>query len=77
MFYTRRDLGFDHLKETYNLSGGWIYPVWELHLTAFAPDFVRHMGSDEKGFAAYYRTPVAERHAGAGRRRSGSPTRRA
>ena len=53
VFYTRRDLGFDHLKETYNLSGGWIYPVWELHLTAFAPDFVRHMGSDEKGFAAY------------------------
>jgi hypothetical protein len=53
VFYTRRDLGFDHLKETYNLSGGWTYPAWELHLTAFAPDFVRHMGSDEKGFAAY------------------------
>jgi hypothetical protein len=54
VFYVRRDLGFDHLKETYNLSGGWIYPVWELHLTAFAPDFVRHMGSDEKGVAGYY-----------------------
>jgi hypothetical protein len=54
VFYIRRDLGFDHLKETYNLSGGWTYPAWELHLTAFAPDFVRHMGSDEKGFAAYY-----------------------
>ena len=54
VFYTRRDLGFDHLKETYNLAGGWIYPAWELHLTAFAPDVVRHMGSDEKGFSALY-----------------------
>ena len=54
VFYTRRDLGFDHLKETYNLAGGWIYPAWELHLTAFAPDVVRHMGSDAKGFSALY-----------------------
>jgi hypothetical protein len=54
IFYTRRDLGFDMLKETYNVSGGWTFPAWELHLTAFAPDFVRHMGSDEKGAAAYY-----------------------
>lgn len=54
VFYTRRDLGFDHLRETYNLSGGWTLPAWELHITAFAPDFVRHMGSDEKGFAVYY-----------------------
>ena len=41
-------------SETYNLSGGYTFPAWELHLTAFAPDFIRHMGSDEKGFAAYY-----------------------
>jgi hypothetical protein len=54
LFYIRRDLGFDLLKETYNLSGGYTFPAWELHLTAFAPDFIRHMGSDEKGFAAYY-----------------------
>jgi hypothetical protein len=54
VFYIRRDLGFDQLRETYNVSGGWSLPGWELHLTAFAPDFVRHMGSDEKGFAAYY-----------------------
>ncbi|HMF42884.1 MAG TPA: hypothetical protein VKQ32_19565 [Polyangia bacterium] len=54
IFYTRRDLGFDELQETYNVSGGWSLPAWELHLTAFAPDFVRHMGSDERGFAAYY-----------------------
>ena len=54
IFYTRRDLGFDELEETYNVSGGWSLPAWELHLTAFAPDFVRHMGSNERGFAAYY-----------------------
>ena len=54
IFYIRRDLGFDLLRETYNLSGGFTFPRWELHLTAFAPDFIRHMGSDEKGFAAYY-----------------------
>src|SRR5262249_37928680 len=54
IFYTRRDLGFEQLQETYNLSGGWTLPAWELHLTAFAPDFVRHEGSNEKGFAAYY-----------------------
>jgi hypothetical protein len=54
VLYVRRDLGFDHLKETYNVSGGWTLPSWELHLTAFAPDFVRHIGSNEKGLAAYY-----------------------
>ncbi|HXU03823.1 MAG TPA: hypothetical protein VN903_22815, partial [Polyangia bacterium] len=52
--YIRRDLGFDQMRETYNLSGGYTSPAWELHLTAFAPDFIRHLGSDEKGFAAYY-----------------------
>jgi hypothetical protein len=54
ILYVRRDLGFDHLTETYNLSGGWTTDPWELHLTVFAPDFVRHIGSNEKGFAAYY-----------------------
>jgi hypothetical protein len=54
ILYVRRDLGFDHLTETYNLSGGWTADPWELHLTVFAPDFVRHIGSNEKGFAAYY-----------------------
>jgi hypothetical protein len=54
IFYVRRDLGFNQLNETYNVSGGWSLPAWELHLTAFAPDFVRHMGSDEKGVAVYY-----------------------
>jgi hypothetical protein len=56
ILYVNRDLGFDELEETYNLSGGFILPEAELHLTLFAPDFVRHIGSDEKGFAAYLET---------------------
>jgi hypothetical protein len=54
IFYIRRDLGFDQLEETYNVSTGFIYDAWELHVTLFAPDFVRHIGSDENGVAAYY-----------------------
>jgi hypothetical protein len=54
IFYIRRDLGFDQLEETYNVSGGFIYDAWELHVTVFAPDFVRHIGSNENGMAAYY-----------------------
>jgi len=53
ILYINRDLGYDDMKETYNVSGGFVYPTAELHLTVFAPDFVRHIGSDEKGFAAY------------------------
>jgi hypothetical protein len=53
ILYINRDLGFDELEETYNVSGGFVYPDAELHLTAFAPDFIRHIGSDEKGFAGY------------------------
>lgn len=52
--YVRRDLGFDRLQESYNLSGGFVLEHSELHLTAFAPDFARGMGSTEKGAAAYY-----------------------
>src|SRR5215831_17223636 len=44
LLYVRRDLGFDELQETYNVSGGWVYDDWELHLSLFAPDFVRHEG---------------------------------
>jgi predicted CxxxxCH...CXXCH cytochrome family protein len=54
ILYIRRDLGFDQLEETYNLSAGYTYQKWELHVTAFAPDFVRHIGSDERGFAGMY-----------------------
>jgi hypothetical protein len=52
--YIRRDLGFNQLEESYNLSGGYVSNAWELHLTAFAPDFVRHIGSEEAGAAAYF-----------------------
>ncbi|MES1158051.1 MAG: hypothetical protein ABUL67_03020 [Haliangium ochraceum] len=58
--YVRRDLGFDRLQETYNLSGGFVYDRAELHLTLFAPDFVRHIGSLEKGFAGYFETRVLD-----------------
>ena len=54
LLYVRRDLGFDLLRESYNLSGGYVFSAWELHLTAFAPDFIRHIGSEEKGFVGYY-----------------------
>ena len=54
VLYIRRDLGFDQLEETYNLSAGYTYQKWELHVTAFAPDFVRRIGSDEKGVAGMY-----------------------
>jgi hypothetical protein len=62
VLYVRRDLGFDHLTETYNLSGGWVFDPWELHLTVFAPDFVRHIGSNEKGFAGYYERRLLNDH---------------
>lgn len=52
--YIRRDLGFNLLQESYNLSGGFVAEHSEFHVTAFAPDFVRHIGSQEKGFAAIY-----------------------
>jgi hypothetical protein len=52
--YVRRDLGFDQLEESYNVSGGYVANEWELHLTAFAPDFLRHIGSTEAGGAAYF-----------------------
>lgn len=54
--YVNRDLGFDELGETYNVSGGIIEPHQELHVTAFAPDFWRQIGSNEKGLAAYLET---------------------
>ena len=53
ILYVRRDLGFDTLEESYNLSSGYVAETWELHATAFAPDFLRHMGSREGGVTAY------------------------
>jgi hypothetical protein len=52
--YVRRDLGFDMLEESYNLSGGYVVDEWELHATVFAPDFARHIGGDEYGGTVYY-----------------------
>ncbi len=51
--YIRRDLGFNQLEETYNLSEGYVTNTWEGHLTVFAPDFARHIGSNQAGLAGY------------------------
>jgi hypothetical protein len=58
--YGRRDLGFNHLEESYNASGGYLANLWELHLTAFAPDFFRHIGGQDAGLAAYYERRVLD-----------------
>lgn len=52
--YVRRDLGFNQVQETYNLSGGYVVDGWELHATLFAPDVVRNMGGQDKGAAVYF-----------------------
>jgi hypothetical protein len=53
--YVRRFLGFDNLEETYSLSGGYVSDGWELHVTAFIPDFWRDaVGMRESGAAAYF-----------------------
>lgn len=53
ILYVRRDLGFNLFEESYNLSGGWLHDEWELHLTGFAPDFLRSMGGQETGVSGY------------------------
>jgi len=58
--YVRRDTGFNLMQETYNVSGGYVTDDLELHVTAFAPDFVRHMGSNESGVAAYFERRVLD-----------------
>jgi hypothetical protein len=60
ILYIRSDLGFGTMEETYNLSEGWVFEKSELHVTAFAPDFIRHMGSRETGFTAYYERRFAD-----------------
>ncbi|MCG5052050.1 MAG: hypothetical protein KA712_03730 [Myxococcales bacterium] len=52
LVYVRRDLGFNILEETYNVSAGFLDNGWEAHLTLFAPDFLQN-GSQETGVAAY------------------------
>ncbi len=58
--YVRRDLGLDQLEESYNVSGGFVEDRWELHVSLFAPDFVRHIGGDETGMAALYERRLAD-----------------
>jgi hypothetical protein len=60
ILYVRRDLGFGTMEESYNLSTGYVFENSELHLTAFVPDFIRHMGSRESGFTAYYERRFAD-----------------
>jgi hypothetical protein len=60
ILYVRRDLGFDTLQESYNISTGYVAEKWELHATAFAPDFLRHMGSRESGAVAYFERRFAD-----------------
>jgi hypothetical protein len=54
ILYVRRDLGFNQLEESYGVSGGYVSEASELHVTAFAPDVLRHVGSDELGATIYY-----------------------
>ena len=70
VLYVRRDLGFNQLEESYNLSGGYLDPRWEVHLTAFAPDGFRHIGNAERGFCGYF-----ERRLGDDRATVGAQTR--
>ncbi|HEY0715680.1 MAG TPA: hypothetical protein VGF45_23560 [Polyangia bacterium] len=58
--YVRRDLGFNLLEESYNLSAGYVQADWEVHLTAFGPDFLRKMGGDETGGAGMFEWRFAD-----------------
>jgi hypothetical protein len=61
--FVRRHLGFNTLEETYNLSGGWVHDGWELHVTAFTPDFLRPVGHRGRGGAAYFERRLGDRAA--------------
>jgi hypothetical protein len=49
--YVRRDLGFNLLEESYNLSLGYLQSQYEVHVTAFMPDTLRNVGGTELGGA--------------------------
>jgi len=61
--FVRRELGFGLLQESYNLSAGYVTDRWELHITAFAPDFVQHLGDTESGGAVYFERRIGTRGA--------------
>jgi len=69
--YVRRDLGFNLLEESYNLSLGYLAAEWEAHVTGFLPDELRHMGATESGVAAYYEHRLLDRLALGGQMRLG------
>jgi hypothetical protein len=69
ILYVRRDLGFGTMEESYNLSSGYVADRWETHVTAFAPDFLRQMGSRESGLTAYYERRFADMAAAAAQAR--------
>jgi hypothetical protein len=58
--YVRRDTGFNLLEESYNLSGGVVKNEWELHVTAFAPDYVRKLGGRDTGLAGLFERRLGE-----------------
>lgn len=65
LVYVRRDLGFNNLEETYNVSAGYLVNQWEGHFTVFGPDFLQH-GNQSAGAAAYGEMRILEEKAGLG-----------
>jgi hypothetical protein len=61
--YIRRDSGDNLLQENYAVSAGIVQNEWELHVSAFGPDFLRNFGSNEKGGAALFELRFADAHA--------------
>jgi len=66
IFYVRRDLGFNLMEESYNLSAGYVAERWDLHVTAFAPDVLRHMGGTEWGGAVSFEHQILDDSAALG-----------
>ncbi len=58
--YVRRDLGFNLLEESYNLSLGYLQSGYEIHVTAFMPDLLRNVGGNELGAAAMLERRVGD-----------------
>jgi len=61
--YDRRDVGDNLLQENYAVSGGVVENEWELHVSAFVPDYLRHFGSTEKGASGLFEFRFADAHA--------------
>jgi hypothetical protein len=67
--YVRRFLGFNTLEETYNVSGGYVHDRWEVHASAFTPDFIRPVGHRGSGGALSYERRLGRRAALGGQAR--------